>query len=87
LAVQKVTESGSGYSITIKNIGGYPAPVDIVAMYTDGSTETFHQTPAIWSSNQKEATVHIDAKKKIKSFTLQGGIFMDADESNNTWSR
>lgn len=87
LAVQKVTESGDGYSIAIKNIGGYPAPVDIVATYTDGSTETFHQTPAIWISNQKEATVHISTKKKIKSFALEGGIFMDADESNNTWSR
>jgi Peptidase family M1 domain len=84
-AAEKVTESGSGYSIDIKNIGGYPAPLDLIVTYKDGSKESFHQTPAIWSINQKETTVNIETKKKIKSLVLDGGIFMDADESNNTW--
>ncbi len=85
LAVQQATPTTGGYAIGIKNIGGYPAPVDIIVNFTDGSNETFHQTPAIWSNHQKETTVNITTVKKITSLRLNGGIFMDADESNNTW--
>jgi hypothetical protein len=84
-AVQQVSESATGYSLIIKNIGGYPAPSDVMVNYTDGSSATFHQTPAIWMINQKETTVNIVTNKKIKTLRLNGGIFMDADESNNTW--
>ncbi|MEP6725130.1 MAG: M1 family metallopeptidase [Bacteroidota bacterium] len=85
-AVQQVATSATGYSLTIKNIGGFPAPADVTVNYTDGSTEIFHQSPAIWSNNQKETMVNIETKKKIKTLRLNGGIFMDADESNNSWS-
>ncbi len=84
-AIQKVIKSNNGYNVGIKNIGGYPAPTDIFITYEDNSTETLHQTPAIWMKDLKETTVDIATKKKIKSLQLQGGIFMDADESNNTW--
>jgi hypothetical protein len=62
------------------------APVNIVATFSDGSTEKFHQTPAIWEANQKQAKVTINTKKIINSIKLDGGIWMDADESNNTWT-
>ena len=85
-AVQKPMPTASGYAITLKNIGGYPAPADIQVTYTDGSKESFHQTPAIWANNPKQATVGITTNKKIKSLRINGGIFMDANESNNTWT-
>jgi len=61
------------------------APVNIIATYEDGSTETFHETPAIWMKDQTQTTVNISAKKKVQSINLEGGIFMDADVSNNSW--
>jgi hypothetical protein len=85
MAVQAVTPATGGYTLTIKNIGGYVAPTNVIITYTDGSTETLHQTPAIWQSNQSLATVNIKTTKKIQSLTLDGGIFMDADTTNNTW--
>ncbi len=85
LAVKNVTKSGNGYSVTIQNIGGMPAPVDVIATYTDGTKETFHQTPSIWEKDQQEAQVNIAAKKAVQSILLDGRIFMDADESNNSW--
>jgi len=78
------SKSGTGYKVAIQNIGGYPTPIDIVVNYADGTTESFHQTPEIWKENQKETTVSITAKKKITSLTIEGGIFVDADTSNNT---
>jgi hypothetical protein len=59
--------------------------VNIIANYSDGTKESFHQTPSIWQSNQQLTTVKIYSKKKIESISLDGGIFMDADPSNNTW--
>ena len=61
------------------------SPVNVVLTYEDGSTEKFHQTPAIWEKNQKETSVNINTKKKIKSISLDGGIYMDADTINNSW--
>ena len=86
LSINNAVKKGSGYSITIDNLGGMTPPVDIIATYADGSNETFHQTPAIWQGNQKQATVNISTKKSPVSVKLDGGIFMDADESNNKWA-
>jgi Peptidase family M1 domain len=87
LALESVIPSDTGYIVTIKNIGGFDAPVNIVVNYDDGTMETLHQTPEIWSKNQKEAVINIAAKKKVNSLLLDGGIFMDADETNNKWGR
>lgn len=86
LGVQSVSPVSGGYNVIVQNIGGFAAPVDVVVKYDDGSTETFHQTPAIWRDNQKMATINIVAKKKVTQLELNGGIFMDADQSNNKWS-
>lgn len=86
LSVQGVTQSKSSAVVTITNLGGMVAPVNIIATFSDGTTEKFHQTPAIWEANQKQAKVTINTKKTISSIKLDGGIWMDADESNNTWS-
>ena len=80
-----VKKNGNSYTLSIKNIGGMAAPVDVIATYEDGSTEKFHQTPAIWANNQTQATVNINTKKKVQSIKLEGGIWMDADTSNNSW--
>ena len=85
MAVQKVTKSTNGYNVIIKNIGGYPSPLDLLITYEDGSTETLHETPIIWMKDLKETMVDVLTKKKIKSLVIEGGIFMDADESNNSW--
>lgn len=85
-SIEKVSKIKSGYAVAIDNIGGYAAPVDIIAVYTDGSSQVFHQTPDIWRENQKHAVVNVSGTKKLQSIRLDGGIFMDADESNNEWT-
>jgi hypothetical protein len=80
-----VKKNNNGYTLSIKNIGGMPASVNVMATYEDGSTEKFHQTPAIWMNDQIQTTVNISTKKKVQSIQLDGGIFMDADTSNNSW--
>ena len=60
-------------------------PFNIEIIYTDGSKELNHQTPGVWKNDQKNTVIKINTKKSIKSLLLDGGIFMDADESNNSW--
>jgi hypothetical protein len=87
LGVQKLTKTKTGYSLAVQNIGGMAAPFDVVLHYTDGSSESMHQTPLVWQANQKAATIKLPTKKTVQSLELNGGIFMDADESNNSWKR
>jgi len=86
LSLEKVEKSGSGYQLSIKNIGGFAVPFDAIATYADGTTESFHQTPAVWEHDQKNINISIKASKEVRSITLDGGIFMDADIKNNTWT-
>ena len=83
LAIRSANKSGNDYSITIDNIGGMAAPVSVIMNYADGTKEKFHQTPSIWQNNPQKATVKVSTNKKVESISLDGGIFMDADTTNN----
>ncbi|NOW95362.1 M1 family metallopeptidase [Mucilaginibacter sp. SG564] len=83
LALQNISKANGGYTASIKNIGGFAVPFDVKITYADGTTESIHQTPGVWEKNQKQISVNIKTAKTIKSAELDGGIFMDADVSNN----
>ena len=85
LDLHSVTKDASGYLLSIKNIGGFAVPFDIKITYADGSTQSIHQTPIVWQHDQEEIAIHIKTAKAIKSAVLDGGVFMDADVSNNSW--
>ncbi len=86
LAIEDVTKIGAGYKITVNNIGGFAVPFDVKLTYSDGTTGVIHQTPAVWKSNEKQAVISLKNNKVIKSVLVDGGIFMDADEHNNSWT-
>jgi hypothetical protein len=85
ISMDQFGTNAGGYAITIKNIGGFAIPFDVVVEYSDGSSEIFHQTAAVWEKNPLSAAVNIKTKKKITWLKLDGGIYMDADEMNNSW--
>lgn len=86
LAITKVSSAAGKASVAIKNVGGFAIPFDVVVTYTDGKTDTIHKTPAVWKANQKEVSVTFKASKKIKSVSLDNGIYMDATPSDNVWT-
>lgn len=73
-------------TISIQNDGGFAIPFDVIVIYADNSTETLHQTPAVWEKNGKNISVTVKAKKAIKKVTVDGGIFLDATPENNSLS-
>jgi hypothetical protein len=86
LDLANVDKTAAGYMLHIKNIGGFAVPFDVIATYDDGSNESFHQTPKVWERDQKETSVNIKTGKAVKTLVLEGGIFMDANEKDNTWT-
>ncbi len=87
LGIGKVKVERKKTIVTLNNIGGMPAPVDIIVKTKDGKTKTFHQTPEIWQKNAKQTTVVLEGVKDVISINLDGGIFMDADKTNNSWKK
>ena len=85
VAAEKVEPTKTGYSITVKNIGGFAIPLDIVMEYADGTTETLHQSAAMWEKNQQMVTIDIKTAKKITYLKLDGGIYVDANDKDNSW--
>lgn len=85
LSIEAVKKTPAGYTVSLKNTGGFAAPADLVITYADGSTEKKHFTPAVWEKDQKQTNVPIATKKQIKSVKLDGGIFMDANEKDNVY--
>jgi hypothetical protein len=86
LTLVSASKTSDGYTLDIKNVGGFAVPFDVIATYEDGSNESFHQTPGVWEHNQKEISVNIKTGKAVKTLQLDGGIFMDANEKDNTWT-
>ena len=84
LSIDKV----EGNNVFVTNIGGFAIPFDLVLHYADGSSDTRHQTPAIWAANEKHAQISFTpaAGKKLLSLELKGGIYVDADITNNRWT-
>ncbi len=86
LALTDVQKTGNGYTVTVQNVGGMDAPFNLLAHYADGSTDSLHQTPAVWEANQQRATVTLPTRKSLTALDMDGGIFMDADTTNNHWA-
>ncbi|MEO7536736.1 MAG: hypothetical protein ABIU30_22965, partial [Ferruginibacter sp.] len=69
------------------NIGGMAAPFDLKIIYEGGTTATIHKNSSIWKTNQQTAVITVPSKKIIQSIELAGGIYVDADSTNNNWKR
>ncbi len=85
LALKNVSKTSNGYRVDVQNVGGFAIPFDIKLTFADGTSESFHQTPAVWEKDQKQTAIIIKTNKSVVSAVLDNGIFMDADEHNNKW--
>jgi hypothetical protein len=83
LALDQATKTAQGYTVTVRNIGGFAVPVTLKVTYADGSSAVLHQTPAVWQANQQQAAVPITTTKVLRNLELVDGIYVDADPGNN----
>ena len=87
LAVTGAQKTARGYAVTVENVGGMPAPFDVVVGFADGTTQTTHETPVVWQANLSRTTVTVPAARRVQSVKLGHAIWMDADTTNDGWPR
>jgi len=85
LAVRAVTRTRTGYTVQVDNIGGLDAPFDVHIRYTDGTDATIRESPAFWQASSTHGTIALATSRAVRSVALDGGIFVDADSTNNVW--
>lgn len=83
LKISAVFQQNNQLNLGVENVGGFAVPFDAVVTYDDNSTEKVHFTPSVWEKNQKQTNLNFSVKKKVKSVTLDGGIFMDYTPEDN----
>ena len=86
IGIAAVRSVGGKYEVSVKNVGGYAAPFDLLLTFADGTSQTIHETIAIWARDQRSATIPLPISKPLRAVRLDGGIWMDANGSNDAWS-
>ena len=86
LKIDNVKKESDGYTVSVKNPGGFAIPFDVKIAYKDGTMQSIHQSPGSWRQNQQEQLFKIRTSKNIRSIELDGGIFMDFTPADNSWS-
>jgi hypothetical protein len=84
LAIKAVTLK---HIIVIENKGGLPLPVNVVCKYSDGTTEVFSKSTAVWNKGQQSIRIQANISKKINKVMLGASHVPDVDKSNNIWVR
>ena len=83
LAIAKVVEKRNKKQVTIQSKGAKPVPVDITVIYTDGSTQQFHQSIAVWEKGNTLSQVNFTSPKKIKLVKLGSSHVPDINKKDN----
>lgn len=84
--IKEVKFNKNSVQLEIENIGGMPAPFNLVLESEKGEKYTHHVNPRVWSkpSGSNVFKIRLKKLKNITKVSIDGGIWMDADESNNT---
>ena len=84
LKLSSAKMNGKNLSLNIENLGGFAIPFDVITEYSDGTKSTKHFTPEVWKANEKDFKTNISSAKKVKSVTIDNGIYMDYKPNDNS---
>jgi len=78
-------EPGKTTRITVVRKGLLPLPVHLTVTFTDGTTDTIHETARIWKSGAKETVITRKYDKPIKGIVLGDMQIPDINPKDNTY--
>jgi hypothetical protein len=87
LAAGDLKKSAKGYEFTIKNVGGFAIPADVIISFKDGKQVKKHLSPAVWKDGRKVASITIAASGLISSIVIDNGIYLDATPGDNVYTK
>jgi len=84
-AISNVAIVKKRFTVTIRNIGTKPVPVDLTIFYKDGTSRLLHQNIACWKTGNKTVELYFVAVKPIAKLVLGTGYDPDVNKADNTW--
>lgn len=84
LAISHVKQKGNNIAVTINMKGSKPVPIHLTVYYKDGTTQTLHESIAVWEKSNK-TSINFTSNKKIEKMVLGEVHDADTDKSNNVW--
>lgn len=85
LAITKVSNNQTQYTVVITRKGSKPVPVDLAVNYADGTTKLIHQSVKCWAHGRKTYNVNFTAKGKVSKMVLGGIYDPDSHKEDNVW--
>ncbi len=82
LAIGEVMTGNDANRIEIRKIGLYPAPVDLIVKYADGTEKNFQEKMSCWKSGESTLLIKVPAGK-ISEIILNPAHFPESDYINN----
>ena len=87
LGIQGVVKNEAAHCsvITIERKGNQPVPIWLTIKYSDGSTETMHQTAQVWKDGKTNVKINAAEGKTISEIKLGDRNVPDSNSKDNTW--
>ena len=89
LGVQSVVREDAANRdvIFVEKKGNIPLPIHLAVTYTDGSTQTLHETAAVWRAGNRVARVDCAVGQVVSKVALGDRTIPDVERKNNTWTK
>jgi len=83
LAINGIEQNKDQVSVEIERIGRFPAPVNLIITYQDGSEETVQRNANIWEDAGIVKYVEFSTRKKVKKVKVNTLTVPDTYPANN----
>ena len=85
LAIAAVTQTTTGYNLTIQAKGSKPVPIDLTVTFADNTTQKLHRSIGVWETGATVVTVPIATKQLVTRVTLGSTLVPDSFPADNVW--
>ena len=85
LGIKSVELKDDAYLIVIEKSGILPTPVFVTIHYTNGETETLHETAEIWKNQNNLHSIILKTNKNPEKIILGNPEIIDVNFKNNTF--
>ncbi len=87
-AVTSAESSRGKVSVTVENLGGLYAPVDLTATLADGSLVSWREPASVWFVGARQITSTHAVSQPVTHVAIDlAGNFPDVDRGNNMWRK
>ena len=69
--------------VSVRNVGGYPLPIELIVEYTDGTSKSITKSMDVWKKGEKQILIKVENFEKVKSICLDDKSVPDINHSNN----